>query len=105
MITFEELIDGILNGVADDDLDKLNLAIKQRRELRNSKKILFISPGDKVRFNLQANPKYLQGHTAIVKKVNNTTVSVDLPDDYSLRKYRGSKNVRCPISIVDKVEA
>lgn len=104
MLTFEEVVDAILNGVCDDHLDKLTSTIKKRRELQNEKKILFIAPGDKVRFNDFANPKYLRGHVVIVKKVNQSTVTVDMPDDYSLKRFRGSVGVRCPISIVDKVE-
>lgn len=102
-MTVEELIDAILDGVADNDIDKLNAAIKQRREMKNNRKILFMSIGDTVVFNEQANPKYLQGNKATVAKVNKTTVTVNMEENYQLRKYSGSKNVRCPISIVDKV--
>ena len=102
--TLEEIIDAILDGVVDNDMDKLNSAIKQRKEIKNSRKILFISVGDSVGFNSQANPKYLQGKVALVTKVNKSTVTVDMPEDYSLRKYSGSRGVRCPISIVDKID-
>jgi hypothetical protein len=103
-ITFEQLVDAILEGVADDNVDALSAAIISRREIKNSKKILFISPGDTVKFNAQASPKYLRGHTATVTKVNKTTVTVDIPEDaWGARKYCGAKNIRTPISIVDKV--
>jgi len=103
-ITFEQLVEAILNGVADDNIDSLSAAIKKRREIKNSTKMFMINPGDKVIFNRSANPKYLQGITATVTKINKTTVSVDIPDDaWGARKYRGSKGVRTPISIVDKL--
>ena len=103
-ITFEQLVDSILDGVADDNIDALNGAIEQRRKLKDNRKMLFIAPGDIVRFNRQARPKYLQGHTATVTKVNKTTVLVDIPNDaWGTKKYCGAKNIRTPISIVDKV--
>lgn len=103
-ITFEQLVDAILDGVADDNIDSLTEAIRQRKEVANGRKLLFINPGDTVIFNRAARPKYLQGIEVKVTKVNKTTVSVDIPEDaWGARKFRGSKNVRTPISIVDKV--
>ena len=102
-ITFEQLVDAILDGVADDNIDSLTAAIKQRREVANGRKLLFINPGDKVVFNRSARPKYLQGIEAKVTKVNKTTVTVDIPEDaWGAKKFRGT-NVRTPISIVDRV--
>jgi len=103
-ITFEQLVDAIFDGVADNNIDSLTEAIKTRREIKDSRKILLINPGDMVMFNKHARPKYLQGIKAKVTKTNRTTVDVTISEDaWGARKYRGSSGIRTPITIVDKV--
>lgn len=102
-ITFEQLVDSILDGVADDNIETLSAAIKKRRKIQNSRKILFIAPGDTVRFNGTTRPKYLQGIKAKVVRNNKTTITVFVPEDaWGTRKYRGTE-VRVPAGLVDKV--
>lgn len=104
MTTTDEIISTIVSGHVDASLEVIVKAIRMRRENLNDSKVLLLKPGDEVRFNTQANPKYLEGITATVKKVNRKTVNVDIPDNaYGARKFRGARDVRTPIAIVDKV--
>jgi len=101
----EEVVSRITSGVVDNHLDVIIDAVKMRRKQISDAKILLVKPGDVVVFNSDASPKYLRGQKATVRKVNSKTVSVDIPEDaWGARRYRGAKNVRTPMSIVDVVK-
>jgi len=104
IVSTDIIINTIVSGNVDAALDSINNAIRLRRKTLDQSKGLFMNIGDTIVFNTHASPKYLQGQTAIVKKVNEKTVVVDIPEDaVGARRYRGAKNIRCPFSIVDKV--
>jgi hypothetical protein len=58
--------------------------------------------GDIVFFQRGISPKYLVGKTAVVTKVNDKSVVVNVPDDPSYRRFQGKRGVRCPKTIVSK---
>lgn len=91
----------ILNGDVDDDLDRIQASIKQRREYLASMTVSFLREGDTVRFSDRIRPKYLQGKTATVVKVNQKTIVVDCPSDPSYGRFSGSKKVRCPNELIE----
>lgn len=97
-----EVVGNIVTGECDDILNDIVQAVKDRRNAINSNKIRSISVGDVVVFNKSVRPRYLEGKTAVVTKVNRKTVDVDCPNDPDYRGFCGAKSVRCPISIVTK---
>lgn len=62
-------------------------------------KISTLKVGDKVRLNNKANPKYIRGSTATIKKINHTRVVLDL----DIPQGRFDKNINCPVSILDLI--
>ena len=62
-------------------------------------KISTMKVGDKVRLNNNANPKYIRGSTATIKKINHTRVVLDL----DIPQGRFDKNINCPVSILDLI--
>ena len=62
-------------------------------------KISTLKVGDKVRLNSKANPKYIRGSTATIKKINHTRVVLDL----DIPQGRFDKNINCPVSILDLI--
>lgn len=101
----EFFVEAIIDGDCDSFLDAISGAIKRRREIKNETKMLFINPGDIVRFNSQTRPKYLAGTEATVTKVNQKRIVVKINEDFKFkaRKY-GYGEFTTPISLVDKVE-
>lgn len=93
----------IILGGADDILDEISDALKERKAIINGAKIYDIKIGDIVRFNTDTRPKYLQGFEVKVLKKNKKTVVVKIPDDaWGTKRYRGGE-IRVPLSLIDKV--
>jgi len=75
-----EIRGAILAGNCDDDLDEITNTIKLRRSQISQNTMLILNPGDSVEIN-GIRPKYLNGLTAEVIKVNQTRVSVRFGND------------------------
>jgi hypothetical protein len=95
----------IVSGKFDDILDHLEWAINMRREEVAAQFSRSLTVGDTVEFTDDIRPKYLIGKTATVEKINRKTVTVACPDDPSYKRYRNSRGVRCPNTLIRKVEA
>ena len=106
-INFEkdEVATGIVTGKFDDILEHLELSINLRREQMASELSRSLTVGDVVEFTDDIRPKYLIGKTATVEKINRKTITVSCPDEPSYKRYRNSKGVRCPNTLIRKVEA
>ncbi len=106
IISTDKIISAIVDGNVDASLDGIGAAIKSRRAAINSKKMFLINPGDTIKFNRQCRPKYLQGLTAEVVKINQKRIVVKFSDDVSRRRARkfGFGEFTTPVSLVDKVE-
>jgi hypothetical protein len=87
----------IMNGDLDEYLDALDAAIRERKHSM-APKIWEFQVGDRVRLK-NANPKYLNGQTATVKKINRTKVVIDL-DNPSGRFYT---NITTPLGMLEMV--
>ncbi len=98
----QEIIDSILSGDNDDDYRDIYEAIKTRQSMSARGKVMAFRVGDRVVFNGNARPKYLLGVEGVVKKRNETTVVVKI-EGYA-GKYTDSAP-RCPVGMLDKVEA
>jgi hypothetical protein len=91
------MISNIKSGEYDDQLDMILAAVKARKNALKPQ-IWEFQVGDKVKI-VNANPKYLNGATAIIKKVNRTKVVIDL--DAPNGKF--SHNITTPLGMLEKI--
>ena len=96
-MNIEELNYTILSGEADEFLDSIVKAVKIRKDALKPQ-IWEFQVGDKVKI-INANPKYLNGSTAVIKKVNRTKVVIDL--DTPNGKF--SHNITTPLGMLEKI--
>ena len=91
------MISNIKSGEFDDQLDMILAAVKARKDALKPQ-IWEFQVGDKVKI-INANPKYLNGSTATIKKVNRTKVVIDL--DAPAGKF--SRNITTPLGMLEKI--
>ena len=96
-MNIEELNYTILSGEADEFLDSIVKAVKIRKDALKPQ-IWEFQVGDKVKI-INANPKYLNGSTATIKKVNRTKVVIDLDTPAG----RFSRNITTPLGMLEKI--
>ena len=96
-MNIEELNYTLLSGEADEFLDSIVKAVKIRKDALKPQ-IWEFQVGDKVKI-INANPKYLNGSTATIKKVNRTKVVIDL--DTPNGKF--SHNITTPLGMLEKI--
>jgi hypothetical protein len=94
------MIDDIKQGKYDNDLDTIAKAVQARKQALLPQ-IWEFSVGDLVRLNEQTRPKYLQGKTAKVVKVNRSKIVIDIDGQEFPDKYSG--HVTVPLALVDKM--
>lgn len=94
------MIDDIKQGKYDNDLDTIAKAVQARKQALLPQ-IWEFSVGDLVRLNEQTRPKYLQGKTAKVVKVNRSKIVIDIDGQEFPDKYSG--HVTVPLELVDKI--
>jgi hypothetical protein len=96
---FMSILDAIL--VADEtQLNQIEQAVKQRKEIVLSRMVLDLHKDDIVRFNNKIRPKYLAGLEARVEKINQKSVGVEVLDKTKARRF-GHGIIRCPISLIE----
>lgn len=95
----ENILDTILGGSFDNELDTITSAIKQRKTILANRLISSLDEGDRVKFNNTTRPRYLVGVEGTVKKINGKSVSIDL----DMAHGRFFKNIRVPSSLVELV--
>lgn len=91
------MINNIKSGEYDEQLDIILAAVKARKNALKPQ-IWEFQVGDKVKI-INANPKYLNGSTAVIKKVNRTKVVIDL--DTPNGKF--SSNITTPLGMLEKI--
>jgi hypothetical protein len=91
------MINNIKSGEYDDQLDMILAAVKARKNALKPQ-IWEFQVGDKVKI-INANPKYLNGSTATITKVNRTKVVIDL--DTPAGKF--SRNITTPLGMLEKI--
>lgn len=87
------VLDGIVGGQFDDQLDQLDSAIRARRKIVEARKLDGLKPGDTVRFNNRTKPKYLIGLEAKVIRINKTRAVVKITDEFSAGRFHGEVTV------------
>ena len=91
------MINNIKSGEYDGQLDMILAAVKARKNALKPQ-IWEFQIGDRVKI-VNANPKYLNGSTAIIKKVNRTKVVIDLDAPAG----RFSHNITTPLGMLEKI--
>ena len=91
------MISNIKSGEYDDQLDMILAAVKARKNALKPQ-IWEFQVGDKVKI-INANPKYLNGSTATITKVNRTKVVIDLDTPNG----RFSSNITTPLGMLEKI--
>jgi hypothetical protein len=94
---YNKVILPIMQGEYDDYLDNFVQACQNRKK-DMAPKIYEFQVGDRVRM-INTNPRYLNGATATVKKINRTKIVIDLDE----KQGRFFRNITTPISMVEKV--
>lgn len=107
-----DLVEAILDGKYDDDLDTIQGALKDRwtisRAIRDKKALAQINVGDEVRTK-NLSPKYLNGALAKVTEgpanSRSTRVSIKFQEPVNPRivKRYGTMPVRVPVGCLEKV--
>lgn len=87
----------LFHGEYDEYLDGMIDTI-QRYKREKAPKIYEFQVGDRVKM-INANPKYLNGAMATVKKINRTKIVIDLDE----KQGRFFRNITTPLSMVEKV--
>ena len=87
----------------ENDLNKLNrieAAVRERKQAIARQAAMSIKIGDKVTFADNIRPVYLRGLSAVVSGINRESVVVDCPDDPRFGKFSGHKHVRLPVGLI-----
>ena len=98
------LLDAIVGGHHDDELNAINEAVKERRGVLNRRMAANLEVGTSVRFTTEASPKYLQGALATVMvaaKSGGKSVTISLDEDVG--RFNAGRSIRCPVSIIEEV--
>ena len=91
------MINNIKSGEYDEQLDMILAAVKARKNALKPQ-IWELQVGDKVKM-INANPKYLNGSTAVIKRVNRTKVVIDLDTPTG----RFSRNIATPLGMLERI--
>lgn len=91
------MINNIKSGEYDEQLDMILAAVKARKNALKPQ-IWEFQVGDKVKM-INANPKYLNGSTAVIKRVNRTKVVIDLDTPTG----RFSRNIATPLGMLERI--
>ena len=99
-MNYNDMVLSIMRGEHDEMLDTL-IQVCQNRKKDMAPKIWEFRVGDKVRL-VNAHPKYLNGHTAEIIKVNRSKVVIRLDESASARFSKFSA-ITTPLSMIEKV--
>jgi hypothetical protein len=102
-ITYTDAVSAIITGELDADLSRLTQAIQNRKRLISATNVAVLKStlkvGDKVRLTMTANPSYIRGVEAVIRKFKTKKVVIDLVRPAG----RFHKNIVCPLDILEAV--
>jgi len=93
----DDFVVPVLSGQMDEFLDGMIQTIQLRKK-DMAPKIWEFNTGDRIKM-VNTNPKYLNGATGTIKKINRATVVIDLDN----RHGRFYTNIATPLSMVEKI--
>jgi hypothetical protein len=97
-MNINDVINYINNTASDADRGQIQLALSKHITSTRTPKRFAI--GDRVQFNSQARPNYIQGLKATITKVNRARVVIKL--DAPVGRF-GVTPINCPTSIIECV--
>lgn len=89
-------------GQHDDVLDKVQAAVKMRRNQIGAARMLSVGEGTKVRVVGNINPTYLNGLTGEVVRKGPKNITVHFDDPDAARRYR--HGIRLPAQYLEVIE-
>lgn len=95
------LINDIITGVHDHNLDNVMDAVTERRKILSRVSFIELKIGDRVRFNDKVRPQYMRGITARVVDKKTSKVVVELENTEHIGRF--SKRITTPVTIVDRI--
>ena len=101
MTSISLVVDGVLKGNLDADLEAIGKAIETRRGMIAQGLRLKLSPGTRVRFLNSVRPAYLAGVEATVVKLRRSKVQCKL--DFSLGRFAKGSHLNVPPSLIEMV--
>ena len=93
----KDFVTPLFMGEFDEYLDGMIHTINEYKKSK-APKIWEFQIGDRIKM-VNTNPKYLNGATGVVKKINRTKVVIDLDE----RHNRFYHNITTPLSMIEKV--
>jgi uncharacterized protein YkvS len=105
-------LEGVLLAVMELDAAALrrvaDAVVVRRKALRQvavSRTMLLLRPGDRVRFTDEIRPQELGGLTAVVQRLNETTVMVVVDEEHAMRagRFAGPAPIKCPAHLLERV--
>lgn len=100
-----EFARAISDGKLDEHLPIIIEAIKRRQRTVSQVGLIGLKVGDRIKFSEITRPAYMRGLFAHVKKVNGSSVVVDIDSNPAYGRYAGQRNVRVPASLVERVQS
>jgi len=94
--TYEDIVTAIFSGNLDDRLLNLYRIIRERLTNAGKSKLHTLQVGQEVTLCPNITPEYLRNKKAIVRKINRTTVVVDLVIPIGIY----SRGIRCSPSFL-----
>jgi hypothetical protein len=105
-MAIEQSTERLLDAVMDADaalLDHLDRAIRVRRKQLADRLKLSLQVGDRVRLSQTARPEYIRGMTARVARITPDSVFIVLDDKEKAGRFSTSEEVRCPVTILERM--
>ena len=96
LITFEDVLDYILDGATDEEIDRVWDAARTRQKVLRAKAAALVSVGTRVTL-VDISPKYMAGLTGEVTQIvgNRASVLIDGKSTMTLR-YKGKRRFYIP---------
>lgn len=83
----------IQSGAHDADLDAIENAVKNRRDIQQMNMRYTLTPCQEVWFNDKVNPRYLRGRRCIIQEINRVRAKIRLVNPSPRNRYQGDISV------------
>jgi hypothetical protein len=98
-----DIMDAIVGGSMDTQLDALAGAITDRRKAVAKRQLFELKPGDRVRVSGGIRPKYMIGAVGTVIRIGSARIDVQLDED--IGRFRAGRDIGFPPGTLEKLEA
>ncbi len=95
-----DIIKEIISGGFDKEIESIFLALKERKRSLSQIMALSLNIGDRVKFNKETRPKYLQGLEVTIVDKKRTKLVIEL--DNPVGRFQGGR-ITTPASLLEKV--